>query len=117
MASTCALSDGDFRPTTPHRVDGRYRTMPRSGITLSNGRVQRERAWNRLIGGMAGQPGGAVPLGVRCCAAARVCPRCRQYLLGVPRNGGWPSSAGPADRAGFSHMTSQPARQGHEQGV
>ena len=49
MASTCALSDGDSRPTTPHRVDGRYRTMLRGGITLGNRRVQRERARNRLL--------------------------------------------------------------------
>ena len=50
MASTCTLSDGDSRPATPHRVDGRYPAMPRGGITLSNGRVQREHAWNCLIG-------------------------------------------------------------------
>ena len=56
MASTCALSDGDSRPATPHRVDGRSRTMPRGGITLSNGRVQKQRTWNRLVCTACGSP-------------------------------------------------------------
>jgi hypothetical protein len=43
-----------LEPTTPHRVDGQYWTRPRGGITLSNGRVQRERAWNRLYGRVLG---------------------------------------------------------------
>ena len=52
-ASMCLSPDGDSRPTTPHRVDGRYRTMSRDGITRSDGAVQRGHAWNRLRYGRA----------------------------------------------------------------